>query len=72
MDRVIGREKDYSLTHNLKSNAFGIGPRTWLEKLTYRKRDRVLIALGVMIFLTSLALSLLGVGQFWIPAFLLV
>lgn len=51
--------------------AFGIGPRTWLEKLTYRKRDRLLMALGVLIFLTSLALSLLGVGQFWVPAFLL-
>jgi energy-coupling factor transport system permease protein len=23
--------------------AFGVGPRTWLEKLTYRHRDRILI-----------------------------
>jgi len=51
--------------------AFGVGPRTWLEKLTYRKRDRVLIALGIAILLISVALSLLGFGKFWVPAFLL-
>jgi energy-coupling factor transport system permease protein len=49
--------------------AFGVGPRTWLEKLTFRKRDRALIAFGVVIFLFSLALSMLGLGKFWIPAF---
>jgi energy-coupling factor transport system permease protein len=51
--------------------AFGVGPRTWLETLTYRKRDRVLIAVGVVLFLFSLALSLLGYGKFWVPAFMI-
>jgi energy-coupling factor transport system permease protein len=51
--------------------AFGIGPRTWLEKLTYRKRDRVLIIIGVVILMLSVALSLLNFGQFWVPAFLI-
>ncbi|PKO00946.1 MAG: hypothetical protein CVU42_02180 [Chloroflexi bacterium HGW-Chloroflexi-4] len=51
--------------------AFGVGPRTWLEKLTYRKRDYVLIAIGVVILLASMALSLLGYGKFWVPGFLL-
>jgi len=51
--------------------AFGVGPRTWLEKLTYRKRDYVLIVIGVIILLASMALSLLGYGKFWVPAFLL-
>lgn len=51
--------------------AFGIGPRTWLEKLTYRKRDRILIAFGVVVLLLSIALSLLGYGQFWVPTFLI-
>lgn len=51
--------------------AFGVGPRTWLEKLTYRKRDYVLIAIGVVILLASMALSLLGYGKFWVPAFLI-
>lgn len=51
--------------------AFGVGPRTWLEKLTYRKRDYMLIGFGVMILLVSVALSLLGFGKFWVPAFLI-
>lgn len=51
--------------------AFGVGPRTWLEKLTYRKRDYVLIAIGVVILLASMALSLLGYGKFWVPEFLI-
>ena len=47
--------------------AFGIGPRTWLEQLHYRWRDYVLIGLAVLIFALSMSLSLLGLGQFWIP-----
>ncbi len=51
--------------------AFGVGPRTWLEKLIYRKRDRVLIVFGVVMLLVSIALSMLGYGKFWVPMFLL-
>ena len=47
--------------------AFGIGPRTWLEQLHYRQRDVILIGLAVFIFGLSLALSLVGLGQFWVP-----
>jgi energy-coupling factor transport system permease protein len=47
--------------------AFGIGPRTWLEELHYRRRDRLLIAFGVALFLVSTSVSLFGVGKFWIP-----
>jgi energy-coupling factor transport system permease protein len=51
--------------------AFGIGPRTWLEKLTYRKRDRALIVVGIIILAVSIALSMYGVGKFWVPGFLI-
>jgi energy-coupling factor transport system permease protein len=47
--------------------AFGIGPRTWLEQLHYRRRDRLLIAFGVILILASTSISLFGVGKFWIP-----
>ena len=47
--------------------AFGVGPRTWLQQLTYRRRDRVLIAFGVLILLTALAAAFLGYGAFWVP-----
>ncbi|MBN1314040.1 MAG: energy-coupling factor transporter transmembrane protein EcfT [Anaerolineales bacterium] len=48
--------------------AFGIGPRTWLEQLHYRKRDYFLIVFGVLILLFSMSLSLFGgYGRLWIP-----
>ncbi len=51
--------------------AFGTQNRTWLEQLHYKIRDRLLIAFGLIVFLVSIALSLFGLGQFWIPQFLL-
>ncbi len=51
--------------------AFGVGPRTWLEELHYQKRDRILIGFGVTLLVVSIGLSLLGIGKFWVPQFLL-
>jgi ABC-type cobalt transport system, permease component CbiQ and related transporters len=51
--------------------AFGVGPRTWLEKLTFRRRDIALMVFGVLVFLFSLAFSMFGYGKFWVPAFLI-
>lgn len=51
--------------------AFGIGPRTWLEELKYRRRDYTLIAFGILILLLSISFSLFGMGKFWVPGFLL-
>ena len=50
--------------------AFGVGPRTWLEELAYRRRDKILIIFGVVVLLFSIAFSLLGYGKFWVPGFL--
>jgi energy-coupling factor transport system permease protein len=47
--------------------AFGVGPRTWLEQLHYRRRDYVLTGAAVLIFVVSLAFSLLGHARLWIP-----
>jgi energy-coupling factor transport system permease protein len=47
--------------------AFGVGPRTWLENLQYRRRDRILIAVGVMVLVVSIVLSMFGFGKFWTP-----
>jgi energy-coupling factor transport system permease protein len=47
--------------------AFGVGPRTWLDVLTYQMRDRVLIAVGVIILIASVAIALMGFGSFWVP-----
>jgi len=47
--------------------AFGVGPRTWLEQLRYRRRDYVLILFGILLLCFSLAFVLKGFGSFWIP-----
>jgi energy-coupling factor transport system permease protein len=46
---------------------FGVGPRTWLVELKYRKRDYVLMAFGVVVLLVSILLTLWGFGGFWVP-----
>lgn len=51
--------------------AFGVGPRTWLEQIHYRTRDRVLIVFGIALLAASISLSLFGMGKFWVPDFLL-
>ena len=61
---IIGSE---DIIDAMDLRAFGIGPRTWLQKLTYQPRDRVLIRIGVAIFIVSLVASMLGFGQFWVP-----
>jgi len=51
--------------------AFGVGPRTWTHKLTYRRNDKVLIATGVLIFVASTVLAFIGIGRLWVPRALL-
>lgn len=47
--------------------AFGVGPRTWLDVLTYQMRDRILIVVGILILVASITLGLMGYGSFWVP-----
>jgi energy-coupling factor transport system permease protein len=61
---IIGSE---DIIDAMDLRAFGVGPRTWLEELHYRRRDRLLIALGVLILVASITLSLFGFGTFWVP-----
>ena len=61
---IIGSE---DIIDAMDLRAFGIGPRTWLQKLTYKTRDRILIAFGVLLLGTSFVLLFLGYGNFWVP-----
>jgi energy-coupling factor transport system permease protein len=61
---IIGSE---DIIDAMDLRAFGVGPRTWLEQLHYRRRDYVLIAFGVALLVLSIGLSLLGYGHFWVP-----
>jgi energy-coupling factor transport system permease protein len=46
---------------------FGVGPRTWLIELNYRKRDYALMAFGILVLVLSILFSLWGYGKFWVP-----
>jgi energy-coupling factor transport system permease protein len=47
--------------------AFGVGPRTWLDVLTYQIKDRILIAFGVLLLVASIVVGIMGYGTFWVP-----
>jgi energy-coupling factor transport system permease protein len=64
---IIGSE---DIIDAMDLRAFGIGPRTWLQVLERSLRDHILIWFGVAILVFSLALSFLGLGDFWVPEFM--
>jgi energy-coupling factor transport system permease protein len=66
---AIGASEDIIDAMDLR--AFGVGPRTWLQKLEYRRRDYALIAFGVVLAAVSLSLPVIGLGTFWVPEVLL-
>ena len=65
---IIGSE---DIIDAMDLRAFGVGPRTWLDQLTYHRRDHILTAVGVLILLFSLAAGFWGLGAFWVPPALL-
>src|SRR5512136_1194915 len=60
---IIGSE---DIIDAMDLRAFGVGPRTWLEELHYRRRDHLLIALGVLLLTVSLGITVGGMGNFWV------
>ena len=65
---IIGSE---DIIDAMDLRAFGVGPRTWLDKLDRDFKDRVLIWFGVAILVGSILLGLFGYGNFWVPNALL-
>ena len=63
---IIGSE---DIIDAMDLRAFGVGPRTWLEQLHYRRRDRILIVFGILMLVVSFSLLLFGYGGFWVPDF---
>jgi energy-coupling factor transport system permease protein len=61
---IIGSE---DIIDAMDLRAFGVGPRTWLDVLTYELKDRILIAFGAAILIGSIIASLMGYGAFWVP-----
>lgn len=61
---IIGSE---DIVDAMDLRAFGVGPRTWIDVLVRENRDRILIAIGVVILVLSLVLGFMGFGNFWVP-----
>jgi energy-coupling factor transport system permease protein len=68
INAIVGAE---DIIDAMDLRAFGVGPRTWVRRLTYEGRDKVLIAISVLIFAGSTLLSFLGIGGLWVPQTLL-
>jgi len=68
INAIVGAE---DIIDAMDLRAFGIGPRTWVHRLTYRRADYALIAAGGLIFVGSTVLAFMGVGGLWVPEFLM-
>jgi len=68
INAIVGAE---DIVDAMDLRAFGVGPRTWVHRLTYRRADHLLIAASVLLFVASTALAFLGLGRLWVPAVLL-
>jgi energy-coupling factor transport system permease protein len=68
INAIVGAE---DIVDAMDLRAFGIGPRTWVQKLAYQRRDYALIAFSALIFVGSTVLAFMGVGRLWVPEALL-
>ncbi len=64
INAIVGAE---DIIDAMDLRAFGVGPRTWVHRLTYRRADYILIALSALIFVASTVLAFMGVGRLWVP-----
>ena len=68
MNSIINGE---DITNAMDLRCFGLEKRTWIEKLTYRRRDYVWIGMGAVIFIVSTILNWgFDIGNFWVPEFM--
>ncbi|MGD2178309.1 MAG: energy-coupling factor transporter transmembrane component T [Anaerolineae bacterium] len=68
INAIVGAE---DIIDAMDLRAFGVGPRTWVHRLSYQRRERILIAISVLIFAGSIVLSIVGIGRLWVPQALL-
>jgi energy-coupling factor transport system permease protein len=68
INAIVGAE---DIIDAMDLRAFGVGPRTWVHRLAYQRRDKILIASAVVVFAGSTVLSIVGIGTLWVPQMLL-
>jgi energy-coupling factor transport system permease protein len=68
VNAIVGAE---DIIDAMDLRAFGVEPRTWVHRLTYRQADKILIAASALLFAGSTVLAFMGVGKLWVPELLL-
>ncbi|HID61500.1 MAG TPA: hypothetical protein EYP49_01955 [Anaerolineae bacterium] len=70
INAIVGAE---DIVDAMGLRCFGVGPRTWLQKLSYERADRALIAFSVLLFVGSTAVRIAfpSLGRVWVPDFVL-
>ena len=64
INAIVGAE---DIIDAMDLRAFGVGPRTWVHQLTYRRADYMLIAAGALVFAVATILAFMEVGNLWVP-----
>ncbi|MGC9399367.1 MAG: energy-coupling factor transporter transmembrane component T family protein [Anaerolineae bacterium] len=69
MNAILSGE---DITNAMDLRCFGLRKRTWVQRLTYRRRDYLLMGFGILIFALALVCNVvLDLGDFWVPAWAL-
>jgi energy-coupling factor transport system permease protein len=70
INAIVGAE---DIIDAMDLRCFGVGPRTWLQKLSYKRADWALITFSVLLFVgsTAVRIALPALGYVWIPDFVL-
>jgi len=64
MSSILGGE---DMINAMDLRCFGLRARTWVYTTSYHWFDYLLIVFSVVMLVTSVVLSILGYGRFWVP-----
>jgi energy-coupling factor transport system permease protein len=70
INAIVGAE---DIIDAMDLRCFGVGPRTWLQKLRCKRADWALIAFSAALFVgsTAVRIALPALGHVWVPDFVL-
>ena len=70
INAIVGAE---DIIDAMDLRCFGVGKRTWLQKLKYKRADWVLIAFSALLFVgsTAVRVAIPSLGRVWVPDFVL-
>ena len=70
INAIVGAE---DIIDAMDLRCFGVGRRTWLQKLKYKRADWALIAFSALLFVgsTAVRVALPALGRVWVPDFVL-